>query len=103
MKASLDLSNLQTGQADLWLFLHVDAILARIRADQTKCWESNTTLRPRRLLRSGEGETRDLSLAVSSGRSDLETFCGSPSEPVPPRTLPTFSAVIGMHVVSSGL
>jgi hypothetical protein len=78
MKADLDLSNLETGQADLWLFLQVDTILARIYADQGECWASNTTHR--------------------------ETLCGLLSESVPPRTLPTFSEVMmNLHLVSSGL
>ena len=77
MKADLDLSNLETGQAELWLFLQVDAIVARIHSDQGEC-SSNTTRR--------------------------ETLCGLLSEPVPPRTLPTFSEVMmNLHLVSSGL
>ena len=78
MNADLDLSNLQTGQADLWLFLQVDTILARIRADRDECWAPYPTHR--------------------------ERSCGLLSESVPPRTWPTFSEVMmNLHLVSSGL
>lgn len=36
MKPDYDLSDLETAQADLWLFLRVDAICVRILADQAK-------------------------------------------------------------------
>jgi hypothetical protein len=35
MTPDYDLSNLQTDQADLWIYLQVDVILAQILADQT--------------------------------------------------------------------
>jgi len=34
MTPDYDLSNLETDQADLWIYLRVDAILARILADR---------------------------------------------------------------------
>jgi hypothetical protein len=36
MTPDYDLSNLETSQADLWLFLRVEAIRAEILADQAK-------------------------------------------------------------------
>ena len=36
MTPDYDLSNLHTDQADLWIYLRVDAILAQILADQTE-------------------------------------------------------------------
>ena len=36
MTPDYDLSNLHTDQADLWIYLRVDAILALILADQTE-------------------------------------------------------------------
>jgi hypothetical protein len=36
MTPDYDLSNLQTDQADLWIYLQVDVILAQILADQTE-------------------------------------------------------------------
>ena len=36
MAPDYDLSNLQTDQADLWIYLQVDVILAEILADQTE-------------------------------------------------------------------
>ncbi|MGB7592736.1 MAG: hypothetical protein WCD04_20445 [Terriglobia bacterium] len=37
MTPDYDLSNLETSQVDLWLFLRVGAIRAEILADQAKC------------------------------------------------------------------
>jgi len=36
MAPDYDLSNLPTSQADLWIYLHADIILAQIHADQGK-------------------------------------------------------------------
>ncbi len=37
MTPDYDLSNLRTDQAELWIYLRVDAILAEILADQPEC------------------------------------------------------------------
>ena len=44
MTPDYDLSNLRTDQADLWIYLQVDVILARILADQTERRTSPLTL-----------------------------------------------------------
>ncbi|MGA2610148.1 MAG: hypothetical protein ABSH01_22120 [Terriglobia bacterium] len=37
MAPDYDLSNLETSQVDLWMYLQVDAIRAEILADQAEC------------------------------------------------------------------
>ena len=44
MTPDYDLSTLHTDQADLWMYLRVDAILAEILADQTERRTSPLTL-----------------------------------------------------------
>jgi hypothetical protein len=87
MTPDLDLSDLKTGQAALWLFLQVDAILTQIHTDQAKRWASNRSGRSAALTAKLGRVPGDRSRVGSSrlcGESNLETLCALLSEPVSP-------------------
>jgi|SRR5579871_5542959 len=64
MKPDYDLSDLETSQADLWLFLRVDAIYAQIVADQAERWASTGSWAARAVL------------AATPCKDAPETACG---------------------------
>lgn len=69
MVPDYDLSSLQTSQADLWLYLQVDAILGQIKADQAErlgfalaqgdCIVSAVTEKPLAIFNNGKREADD--------------------------------------------
>jgi len=91
MKLDYDLSDLETSQADLWLFLRVDAVCAQILADQAKRRASTRSKQPqtwpRRHQRHSRGRLRMRSYSLPE-RIDLGALNGLLSQSVSPWASP---------------
>jgi hypothetical protein len=100
-----DLSDLETSQSDLWLFLRVDGILAQLLADQAKSRASARSKQleswPRRRQEHHRGRLRMPPYHLP-GRVDFGALKGLVSKPVAPRALPASwsSDVSRTHVTS---
>lgn len=88
MKLDYDLSNLETSQADLWLFLQVNTICAQIQAKHPASTRSRQL--PQAWPQHNEEHYRPAggcSQTVSPGEFDLKALNEMVSELVPPVAL----------------
>jgi len=103
MKLDYDLSGLETYQADLWLFLRVDAICAQILTDQAERRASTRSIHPQSWPRRHQKHHRGrLHMRSDSlpGRIDLGALNGLLSEPILPPESPASSVSMCIQVVS---
>lgn len=105
MKPDYDLWDLETAQADLWLFLQVDAICAQILADQSQVSGVHSVLwQPQSRQRRHNGYSQDRLRIQSYGlpwRTDSGALNGLLSQPILPPASPAPSSLPPIQAVSS--
>ena len=103
MKLDYDLSDLEASQADLWLFLRVDAICVQILADRAKLLASIQFGQQQPWPRYCQGYGQDCLWLSSSGlpeRIDLGPLNHLPSQAIRPLASPASSALPPIQRVS---
>jgi hypothetical protein len=104
MRPDYDLTCLETAQADVWLFLRVDAIFAQILADQVRRRASTRPRRPHSRPRWHQRHYRDQLHTRSDslpGRIDEGALNGLLSQPILLQASPSFSVSMQMQAASS--
>jgi len=103
MSPDYDLSGLETSQVDLWLFLRVDAICARILTDQAKRRASTRSNQMQSQPRWHQGHHRGrlhVRSASLPGRIDMGALNDLLSQPILPPASPASSVLMRIQVVS---